>query len=563
MPKRFDVRTWPALALALLFGLGFGLNFGSSNQVEYLLPSVRALHPSLWTRDFFVTQTYNYHPAYAFVGTLLLRLSPSGLGIAWANVVLIAVGVLCVYNVLCLLVSPERAFPAFCVVLVLSSVTRTNAPGLSYAFSEIFQPSTLGSAGILAAAAAFIAGRPLVSGLSLALGGVFHINYLVLSLCVFGVGWLLDGRERLVPRLLAGLGPPLAVLLCFAPFVLASAAPSASAEAGRFYLEVRSPHHYRVPSFAWDFSFWAGLQCIGAAALLGPVKQGQLVQRRVLKLLFGFWALIVPAALLSSIVVVPVVNRLFAWRISAEAELLAQAALAAALVGAYCDGRSARADYSRHARALAGVGTALLVLGSIVTGTWNLTLVVLCLLLVALLIGAGLIGSGARERGLSLAYVTGALLITLVAVNVARFSRLRHYSNVLSGSDPSVANLCRWVGAHTREDALLLIPPLEEDVRFTCRRAVVVDWKWAPALPNEILAWLTRLEDVTGRRPIRSTADLAGYEQLDRVRVAKLQKQYGIDYVVVTRGHELDLGVQPAFIGSRFTVYALGGRSGT
>jgi len=555
--KVFGVRTWLVLVLALLFGLGFGLNYGSSNQVQYLLPSVRALHPSLWTRDFVVTQTYNYHPVYPLLGTLLLRFCPSGLAIAWANVVLIAVGMLAVYVVLRLLLNQERALPAFCIVLVLASVTRTNAPGLSYAFSEIFQPSTLGSVGMLAAAAAFIADRPLVSGLCLAVAGLFHVNYLVLGLCVFGTAWLLGGREGLLPRLLAGLGPPLVVLLFFLPFLLAGGGAGASAEARRFLLDVRSPHHYRVPGFAWDFAFWGGQQCLAVATLLAPARRGLRCQRRILRLLFGFWALMVPAALLSSVVVVPVVKQLFAWRVSAEAELLAQAALAAALVGLYCDGRAALTDFDRPARALATIGLGALVLGSLVTGKWNLTLAVLCFLLVAFAIEKGVLGARVAERGLSLGRASGALLITLVAVNVARFSRLGRYSNELSGGEPGLTELCRWVIDHTPEDALFLTPPVEDDLRFNCRRAIVVDWKWVPALPSEILSWRHRLEDVTGRTPFRSASDLAGYDQLDRDRVALLQRRYGIDYVVVERGHELDLGVQPEFSGRRFTVYAL------
>lgn len=558
MSRSFGAHTGLVVLLALLFGLGFGLNYGSSNQVVYLLHSVQALHPSLWTRDFFVTSTHNYHPVYALLSTLLLRLSPSGLVIAWANVVLIGTGMLAVYVVLRLLLSRERALPAFCIVLVLASVTRTNAPGVTYAFSEIFQPSTLGTVGMLAAAAAFVAGRPLVSGLCLALGGLFHVGYLVLGLCVFGVGWLLSGRERLIPRALAGLGPALLVLLYFLPFLVAGASPGISAEARRIFLDIRDRHHFHVPGFAWDFSFWAGLQCLGAAVLLGPARRGMLFPRRVMLLLLGFWALVVPAAFLSSVVVVPTVKQLFAWRISAEAELLAEAAFAAALVGVFCDGRRALTDFDLQARALAGVGVATLVLGSAVTGKWNLTLVVLCLLLVAAAIASGVLGARAAAAGLSLGRVTAALLITLAAVNVARFSRLRHYSNVLSGSDPGVAELCQWTDAHTREDALFLTPPLEEDLRFRCRRSIVVDWKSVPALPSEILAWYQRLEDVTGRTPIRSDADLAGYDQLDPTRVALLQKRYGIDYVVVERGHELDLGVPPEFSGRRFAVYALG-----
>src|SRR6187551_3722088 len=140
-----------ALLLALLFGLGFGLNYGRSNQTSYLLGAVKALYPSVWTRDWLVTQTHFYHPAYLWLTTRMLQLSPSGLLIACANALFIAFGMLAVFSVLSRL-TRERAFPAFCLLLVLASVTRTLAPGGSYAFSEYFQPSTLGSLGFLLAA---------------------------------------------------------------------------------------------------------------------------------------------------------------------------------------------------------------------------------------------------------------------------------------------------------------------------------------------------------------------------------------------------------------------------
>jgi uncharacterized protein DUF6798 len=546
--------------LLLTFGLSFGLNYGTSNECVYLLESLKAIHPNLWTRDWAVTQNHAYHPAYARLGELLLRISPTGYAIGGANVACIALAMFVVYALLRRLAAPERALPALCIVLLLASVTRTQAAGGSYAFSEIFQPSTLGSLGFIAAALAFAAGRPLLSGLALAFGGLFHVNYLVLGLCVFGVAWLCTGRERLVSRALAGLGPPFLVLLYFLPFLLASANPTVSAEARRIYLDLRSPHHYRPVVFAWDFSFFAGFQLLGVAALSGPARRGLLVQRRILFLLVGCWALVIPAALLSSVVVVRFVQQLFAWRICPQADLLAQAAFAAGLVSIFCDGRPALASFDRLGRWLAGLGVAALVLGSVVTGKWNATLVVLCLLLAAFVIASGFLRRlGRPGRGaLSVAVASAALLTALVAANIWRFAHLVRTSNLLSGVDPGVAELCAWEAAHTAQEALFLTPPQEDELRLRCQRAIVVDWKSNPAVPSEVLEWYKRIEDVTGRRPFRREADLDGYQELDASRVASLRQRYGIDYVVVERGHEISgLGVGPAFTGSRFVAYAL------
>ena len=558
MVKGALIRGGPAILLAFLFGLGFGLNYATSNQLYYLLEPIRTLHPTLWTRDWLAAKCQAYHPSYAWLTAQLLRVGPSGLGIAWANAVAIGLAMLSLYSVLRLLLSRERVLAGFCLLLILASVTRTLGPGMTYAFSEIFQPSTIGSLGILAAMAAFVAGRPLLSGLCLAFAGAFHCNYLVLGLFVFAVACLLLGRERLVSRMLLGIGPPLLVLCFFLSFLLSSTDPKISLDAQHIYQEMRAPHHYVVPTFAWDFSFWIGFQLLAAAVLIGPAARGLTVQRRVLSLLLATWLLVIPAALLSSVVVVRFVRQLFAWRICAEAELLAQVALAAALVTVFCDGRQALANFDRRARGLAGSAVAVFFLGSAATGKWVITLLVLVLLLVAVGIAQGWLGrytTRARE-GLPSNWATLALLTTLIAVNVARCTRFVRYSNVLSGGDHSVTELCDWARAHTPESALFLTPPHEDDIRLHCQRAVVVDWM-APARPAEVLEWYERLEDVTGRRPFRGAADLEGYEELDAKRVEKLRERYGLDYVVVTRGHELDLGVSPAFSGQRFVAYAL------
>jgi len=546
-----------AMLLAFLFGLGFGLNYASSNQLYYLLEPQRTLHPTLWTRDWLATQTHAYHPSYAWLATQLLRLSPSGLAIAWANVVAIGLGMLSLYSVVRTLLDRERTLAAFSLVLVFASVTRTLGPGMTYAFSEIFQPSTLGALGTLAAAAAFVVGRPLLSGLFLAFAGAFHVNYLVLCLIVFGVASLLADRERWFWRALCALGPPCLVLGFFLPFLLSSTDPKVSLAAQHIYQEMRAPHHYVVPNFAWDFAFWIGFQLLGAAALIGSARRGS-AQRRLLALLVGSWLLVIPAALMSSVVVVRFVRQLFAWRICAVSELLAQAALAAALVSIFCEGRRALARFDRRARMLAAAGSLVLVLGSVVTGKWLTTLLVAVLSLVATAIANGWLGRAwARARdGLPSGWATAALLLTLLGVNVARGCRFVRYSNVLNGGDRSVTELCTWVGQHTAQDALLLTPPHEDDIRLHCQRAVVVDWM-SPARPSEVLEWYARLEDVTGRHPFRSADDLAGYEELNAERLTHLRERYGVNYAVVTRGHELTFAGPPLFTGQRFVVYAL------
>jgi hypothetical protein len=105
----------------------------------------------------------------------------------------------------------------------------------------------------------------------------------------------------------------------------------------------------------------------------------------------------------------------------------------------------------------------------------------------------------------------------------------------------------------------LLAPPDEEDVRFRCQRAIVVDWKSNPARPEEVIAWAKRIEDVTAHHPLQGEADLSGYERLDAQHLAALRARYGFDTLVIHRGAGLasELGQAPDFSRGRFLAYRL------
>src|SRR5262249_42856687 len=76
----------------------------------------------------------------------------------------------------------------------------------------------------------------------------------------------------------------------------------------------------------------------------------------------------------------------------------------------------------------------------------------------------------------------------------------------------------------------------EEDLRFRGERAVVVDWKNVPSIPNEVLEWYHRICDVSGRE-VEGQADLAGYADLDERRLEALRQRYAVDLAVVERAN--------------------------
>jgi hypothetical protein len=120
--------------------------------------------------------------------------------------------------------------------------------------------------------------------------------------------------------------------------------------------------------------------------------------------------------------------------------------------------------------------------------------------------------------------------------------------------------LYAWMRDKTPLDAMFLTPPDVDTFRFYGQRAIVVDWKSTPMVPGELVDWLERLSDVAGR-PVTSRRDLNGYGSLDRERLLALKAKYDLDYAIVRRGAERELGFEVAFRHHKYVVLRLCGAS--
>jgi len=535
------------------FGLSYGFNYGISNQVFYMLPSVHLLHPEYWPRDWAVTQMHHYHFAFAWLATLMLRLDDSGWLFALANVATVVAGMACVWQMLKAVTSEAGAALATLMVVLIASATRTGGPGTSYVFADIFQPNALGSVGLVAACWLFVVERPLASGVVLAVAGAVHANYLVLCIPVFGAAQLLRSRERLPLRLAQLLGPSLVVLLVTLPLMRTASESPLAAEALRIHQDVRAPHHYRVETFAWQFLPWLGWQLVGAATIF-ELARTRPPLRQLLALLAGFWALIVPSVVIVYAFVFRPLIQLYPWRLTSNCELLAQAAFAAAVTGSLVT-PSAWPPPGKLARGGLVFGLALVAVGAVL-GHQFLPIVVGVLGL-AIWLGSARLLARPRLGERAVAGLALVLGVALVIANARRFSRLSVTSSLLAGRNEGVVQLCRWLDSNTTNADLLLTPPDDEEIRFRCHRAIVVDWKTTPMVPADVLDWYQRLEDVTGRVPLNKESELQDYALLDDQRLERLRSKYHFGYVVLARGAQSHIGVEPAFRGSGFLAYRL------
>ncbi|HEV8549551.1 MAG TPA: DUF6798 domain-containing protein, partial [Polyangiaceae bacterium] len=518
--------------VSLLFAGSLGFNYGVGNQVTYLIPALRRLDPELFLRDWFATQTTQYHPVFSGLAAALLALDRGGWGIALGLTATVALAFFALFLLARDLTGRTLGLGAYLLLATLVFTTQTRGPGFTYVFDRELQPSTLASALLLGAVLAFSRGRFFAASVWLALAGLFHLNFSLLCVLAFALAQLVLGRAELAARLGRQLALPALGLLGFTPMLLAAAAPAAGAALGRhIYLTIRAPHHFALaqklaefaPLFAWQ---WLAAGVALPLALRAGLEPWRRLGAAIAGLLAVVW--VGSAAALAS----ERAATLFSWRLAPHAELLLELATIASAVRVLFEPALLR-HYGLVARALAASG----LVAVIATYAW---VGERAQLHASLAIAVLLIAGATEHRAPAFARIGPngpALFSALAGVFLVNFAlgplaRLKGHSNLLAAPDTSTRELTAWMREHSPKQALFLTPPDDGDLRFRGERAIVVDWKGNPAVPTEVLAWYERVSAVVGRPPVNE-ADLAGYDALDPPRLAALQQRYGFDYAVV------------------------------
>jgi len=559
------VATWAAY----WFAVGFGYNYGLDNQTTYLIGALKLYDPTLLTEDWVASQCTPYHPVFSYVGYLLMKLDPTGWSFGYANVAILTLAGVTIYSLCRLIAGRNLGLAVFFVVLAINAHTRTHSVGVSYILDFILQPSTLGGLGWLLALAFFLRGRWFASGLALAIGGLFHANYLVLGFPVFGFALLLveDRRDlrALGVRLLKLLGPSLVIFLLMAPLILAAAADHPQADKAReLFFHFRSPHHYVPLGYKGRFMRFAAWQALGLGAGLPLLRGKSGIGPRLGALLAGLTTLVWVGTFLTTWTFVPSVAQLFVWRVAPYIDLLCQAA--AATAAARIIVRPDRVnEYPRVAipLVLGGLVVLCMSLGKSDHG-WipRVLLAMLGAVGVAVPLGLGfgtlMKRTAPAEMALPLRFNPFSHIALACLIPAAGYlwfeatasqrtaSYIKSHSTLIEGFDRHEEALYAWIREHTPKTARFLQPPFMERFRFAAERAIVVDWKSPPLLPGEFLEWYDRLGKVAGVNEPKSAGTIgSGYARLDRSRLERLKSEYGIDFVVVDAGRERSLRDYP------------------
>jgi hypothetical protein len=503
--------------LGIAFALAYGAELGTGNQNTYLLdPLVRA-SPELYRSDWFVTENHHYHYGFAVVTAPLFSLDPAG---AWAFGVaqlIVAVATLtAIYGIVAALLSRGRlvVFAGICG-LVLVGGDRTLGGG--YLYAGYLQPSSFAVLAWLLAVNAWIRERPLLAGIALGVGALFHINYALLGIGVFGACELLRGPRDL-RRLAYLVGPSLLVVLAFLPTMLASSKTDDDALALRILVQFLFPGHFKPYHLRLELASLLGWFVLLLA--FRPDERSGASER-----VFRFAAVTMGVSILAvAVVQVPpllTLTRLFVWRIAPFGVVCAQILLLIE-VGKIAAGTRARPRGLRLVAIL--VAAAAIAYNAFIRRRGPIYAeVVTCVLVVS-----GLAILVRRER------IVTALCAAL-CVFALWLGRAALVSPRLFTTTETTAT--RWARKSSARDALFLVPPYQSRFRLSARRAVVIDIKSPPMYLDEVVDWYRRLCDVVDAQSLESIpATNARWDALRPEQLLAIATKFHATYVVLDKG---------------------------
>lgn len=520
------------LLLGLLLALSIGFSYATGNQHTYLVDGLRMIDPAFLQYDWFATQTTHYHGNFGAVLWLINQLMPLPLGTVLLNTALI---VLSVWGLLQLIRTCEiqRPLSVLSILVALMIFTHSSAVGQSYIYSAYLQPSSIASVFWCLACVWLIKRSCFIAGLLLLVSGFFHTNFLLLGLSVFGLVNLGLGRSEFVKRCMLSMGPACLYLLYLLPGLLALSGNEFGAQSRDIYQQIRSPHHYVPMTYLEDFVKYIGMCLLGLAFCLESAAKSESL--KVLRLLFfSIVLLVLSATVLTTVVFVPFVSQLFPWRMAPFSNLLAQLMVAITVVR-MLDGHY---RISRKSSVVYAAGFALVCgyyFNNAGIGYWPA--VVVFVLIVTAEFWLGRIKPLTNAMAKQSIYAV-AVIAVLSAVLLRGPAGLQK-SNLLHPMPEHKQVLFDWVKSHTAKEAQFVIPPGFGDFRLGSGRAVVVDWKSPPILPDEVILWYERIGDISGRPDILSLQQAnRAYSEMDPSRLAKLKAKYRLDYAVFYRDKE-------------------------
>lgn len=561
--SRDSARHTPLVVLLSAFiAISFGMHYGYfTNQTTYLIAGLRLFDPNFLAHDWFASETAHYHRAYAYLVAALRYLDVLPWGLALLKVAFMSLFGWLLFVIINALAGKRAIWTWLLVVLIFFVFYRTRSVALSYLFDIGGDTTMIGATFLLGAMAAFIFGRYALSGMLLAVAGLFHTNFLLLGLMLFGVAHLLvlyserhsfAGWPQLIVRGAWQFAPALIVLAFEIPNIINTMGLDLSqdvrAEANRIIIDFRAPHHYKPMTFLGDFISFGGWCVMGLALLPGLTAETDKM-RRFGDLFISGLVLVALATVLTTVVFIAPVSRLFVWRLAPFVLMMSQIIVAIAALRPFVDPSSANAPQHWQLM-LASFGLVLVLMRDVIHHQLFLPPSRLIFLLACggLLLGLWALQVWAgktnalhrfflRWRRLALPFLVIAIAgIAVLKVNPAYFNLV-----CANCGDQIHRGLFDW-SRGTEPDSLFLVPPtVAGPFRLLAGRAVIVDHGSPPFRPDETIEWFRRMEAVNGGEGSLgavSVSDLRTdkfYNLLTQEPLDAVVRTYGVDYVVFRR----------------------------
>jgi len=550
---RSPLRLWLAVtAIAAAIAHTRDYWFGVFNQPTYFLEPLRQAHPELYRHDWLVSSTTMYHSVFGKLAAWLFQIDDSGVySVGIAHFVVMTAVVVALFAVISA-VTEHRALAVFAILVGWLAIGGERSIAGSYLWGGYLQPSLLATLGWIVALAAYVRNKPLATGIALAMGGLFHANFLLLGIGTFTLAELGSSRGVRVKRLIMLLAPQLVALALLAPDILASTHDSEPALALWVLSRFHAPVHYDPFAISTElvgFARWPALGLVVAPIAAAWARRDAIRRLNALAVIIA--TICIATCLVALIPPLERVTRLYVWRMAPFAALAAQIVAVCAVVATLEDPARWR-ELPRWrlavALALAGWIAWTEAVQHLYPGGW-----VLC---IALGIIAAAFVVPVRWR----AALPAVLAVSCLGVALGEQASVLVAPHFAESGDPPATELFAWVRGHTSVDAEFLVPPDFGTFRLLARRAIYVDFKSPPLVPDELVEWYRRIGRVVAVEHPTNIPDVrARWSKLTAAERLERGRKLGVQYVVMDRGAEqATLAIEPVFRNAGFAVYPTG-----
>jgi len=526
--------------------LSFGLNYGISNQNTYLIHGLTLIDPTFLVGDWFAHSTQHYHNTFSLVIILVNSFGlPIPESLVFIEILLRILALTAVYKMI-YLISEKQAFTSFLLVLTFIVVERTNSVAGSYIFSSILQPSSFGATFLLVSMYFFLRG-----------------NYFFFFLMIRR-----PPRSTLFPyttlfrsrRALDQFSLMLAVFAFKLPFLLSMMSSEYGEQATYIFQFIRSPHHYVPNNFLFSFFHFLGWSLLGMAGLkLLKIDNG--LKRKLIGLYSGLLIPIVIATVLTTIVFIPIVSKLFFWRMAPFFVLIAQIIFVNSII-------SRAFTEIKLSNIKKMIVFSIIIIGILLIYRWYiyqyvivskhfifLTGIFIFLLLVNLKQDIyRLLQIDIDQKTIKVFAIAVAVFILGNGVNhgLNHSTLLNDYPSALE------SDLYQWV-KNTDVSSRFLVPPDLINFRLHGERSIIVDWKSTPIDPDGLIEWYDRIQDITGRKGVHSYEEAKkAYLNLDLKSLKSIEDKYAVNYAVLYYGkNTLNHNLPIVFKNNKFVVIDL------